>query len=167
MGHLTPRESDSLCPELPVEHRTHGRPSGQEYRLRLNRPTPNASRRCPPTFKILDRVQRSCSYSGNQRSDSFDRSARVPYTEGSRTIKKMDRFCDRVKFRFRLPGVILLIHRVDMLKAIVGQKTNPFTSQVRGSEIPSCRQGLSVRGLPEEIFPAQEDALYDRWSPVR
>src|SRR5271157_232818 len=27
---------------------THGRPPAQEYRLRLKRPTPNASRRCPP-----------------------------------------------------------------------------------------------------------------------
>src|SRR6202023_1491614 len=34
-----------LTPDL---HRTHGRPPEQEYRLRLKRPTPNASRRCPP-----------------------------------------------------------------------------------------------------------------------
>src|SRR5271157_784640 len=42
------------CLALPDPFRTHGRPSVQEYRLRLKRPTPNASRRCPP-FKILDR----------------------------------------------------------------------------------------------------------------
>src|ERR1700730_18158447 len=34
----------SLTPD-PL--RTHGRPSGQECRLRLKRPAPNASRRCP------------------------------------------------------------------------------------------------------------------------
>src|SRR5271165_3174913 len=49
------------CLALPDPSRTHGRPPAQEYRLRLKRPTPNASRRCPP-FKILDRVPRSCSY---------------------------------------------------------------------------------------------------------
>src|SRR5271166_4529843 len=32
----------------PDPFRTHGRPSGQECRLRLKRPPPNASRRCPP-----------------------------------------------------------------------------------------------------------------------
>src|SRR5271165_4106615 len=42
------------CLALPDPIRTHGRPSVQECRLRLKRPTPNASRRCPP-FKILDR----------------------------------------------------------------------------------------------------------------
>src|SRR5208282_4149943 len=44
----------------PDMHRTHGRPSGQEYRLRLKRPTPNAARRCPP-FKSST-ATRSCSY---------------------------------------------------------------------------------------------------------
>src|SRR5271169_2627976 len=39
---------------MPDPFRTHGRPSGQECRLRLKRPTANASRRCP-RFKILDR----------------------------------------------------------------------------------------------------------------
>ena len=39
---------------------THGRPPAQEYRLRLKRPTPNASRRCPP-FKSST-AARSCSY---------------------------------------------------------------------------------------------------------
>ena len=32
----------------PDPLRAHGRPSGQECRLRLKRPPPNASRRCPP-----------------------------------------------------------------------------------------------------------------------
>ena len=32
----------------PDPFRTHGRPSVQECRLRLKRPPPNASRRCPP-----------------------------------------------------------------------------------------------------------------------
>ena len=31
-----------------ISLRTHGRPPVQECRLRLKRPTPNASRRCPP-----------------------------------------------------------------------------------------------------------------------
>jgi hypothetical protein len=40
-----------LTPDL---HRAHGRPPVQEYRLRLKQPTPDAARRCPSTFKILD-----------------------------------------------------------------------------------------------------------------
>ena len=49
-----------LTPDL---HRTHGRPSVQECRLRLKRPTPNAARRCPP-FKssIPESFRGSCSY---------------------------------------------------------------------------------------------------------
>src|SRR6202023_1119237 len=49
-----------LTPDL---HRTHGRPSVQECRLRLKRPTPNAARRCPP-FKssTAESFRGSCSY---------------------------------------------------------------------------------------------------------
>ena len=44
----------------PDKFRTHGRPSVQECRLRLKRPTPNASRRFP-LFKSST-AARSCSY---------------------------------------------------------------------------------------------------------
>src|SRR5271165_3482872 len=41
----------------PDPLRTHGRPSGQECRLRLKRPPPNASRRCPPTSEVVRQVE--------------------------------------------------------------------------------------------------------------
>src|ERR1700719_2632551 len=44
------------CLATPDPFRTHGRPSVQECRLRLKRPTPNASRRCPPTSEMIRQV---------------------------------------------------------------------------------------------------------------
>src|ERR1700688_4248554 len=41
----------------PDPLRTHGRPSGQECRVRLKRPSPNAARRCPPTSEVFRQVE--------------------------------------------------------------------------------------------------------------
>src|SRR5580700_7148501 len=50
----------SLVWLAPDPFRTHGRPSVQECRLRLKRPTPNASRRCHLIKSST--ATRSCSY---------------------------------------------------------------------------------------------------------
>src|SRR5271166_846119 len=83
----------------PDPFRTHGRPSVQECRLRLKRPPPNASRRCPP-FKsstAFRALAPTASFRGSLCFASLSaKKYGTPYFSARKRTSKYSRSCSFV-----------------------------------------------------------------------